>query len=232
MDSNKPTITGVKKRQQIQQANKAVFIWVAFAGIVVTIAVVLSQFMIKQLLFNLEVIGQQTKTNSTLIQNAEAYTPLRTEVSKLISNKELTELRVNKGSNGDNALQVIIDAMPTSDDRLGLAASVQQSILNKSGVRIEQLNFPESAVLAPVSATTSATAPVYGVSEVSFTFKANGSYEQLKKMLDDIHLSIRPISVVAIKLSGESSNMTAEIQAKTYYAIPPTTDLKKETKKP
>lgn len=229
MDSNKPALTGVKKRQQIQQANKAVFMWVAIAGVIVTIAVVLSQFMIKQLLFNLEIINRQTKTNSTLVQNAAAYTPLRTEVSKLISNKELTELRVNKGDNGDNALQVVIDAMPTADDRLGLAASIQQSVLSKSGIRVELLSFPESALPTTETPTTTSTT---GVSEVTFTFKANGTYDQLKKMLEDIHLSIRPISVTGLKLSGESSNMTAEVQAKTYYATPPTTDLKKETLKP
>lgn len=231
MDSDKPAITGVKKRQQIKQANKAVFIWVAIAGIVIAIAVVLSQFMVKQLLFNIKVINTQTKTNAVLIENAKVYTPLRTEVSKLISNKELTDLRLNKDENGDNALQVVIDAMPTQDERLALAASLQQRIFSRSGVRVEQLGFLDGA--ASSGAVVAETTPVAeGIVEVAFAFKVSGSYDQMKRMFEDMQLSIRPISVTNLKLSGENSNMTAEIQAKTYYSVPPTTDMKKETVKP
>jgi Tfp pilus assembly protein PilO len=229
MDNNKQAITGVKKRQQIKQANKLVFIWVAAAGVFVAIAIVLSQMMIKQLMFNLEVIGLQTSTNNTLVQNAETYAPLRTEVSKLIANKELNELRIDKSETGDNSLQVVIDAMPTVDDRLSLAASLQQTILNKSGVRIEQLSFPEEVAL--VDATAVQVAPTQeGIGEIPFTFKILGSYEQIKKTLEDIQLSIRPISITNIQLAGASSEMTAEVTAKTFYAVPPTTALKKETK--
>jgi|JI6StandDraft_1071083.scaffolds.fasta_scaffold21640_4 Tfp pilus assembly protein PilO len=230
MDSNKPAITGVKKRQQIQQANKAVFIWVALAGVVIAIAIVLSQFMVKQLLFNIKVINTETKTNAVLIENAEVYAPLRTEVSKLISNKELTELRLDKNENGDNALQVVIDAMPTEDDRLSLAASLQQRIFSRSGVRIEQLSVSSGDSLAGDPAV--AVSQTEGVVEVPFTFEVSGTYEQIKKLFNDMQLSIRPISVTAVKLSGENSNMTAEIQAKTYYSEPATTDMKKETLKP
>jgi Tfp pilus assembly protein PilO len=231
MDNNKPTITGVKKRQQIQQANRAVFIWVAIAGVVIAIALVLSQFMVKQLLFNIKVINAQTKTNAVLIENAKVYSPLRTEVSKLISNKELTELRLNKAENGDNALQVIIDAMPTEDDRLSLAASLQQRIFSRSGVGIEQFSFVDGTTSAEV-AVVEATPTTAGLVEIPFIFKVSGSYDQIKKLFDDMQLSIRPISVTNIKLTGENSNMTAEVQAITYYAIPPTTDMKKETIKP
>lgn len=230
MDNNKQAVTGVKKRLQIRQANKLVFIWVAAAGVFVAIAIVLSQMMVKQLMFNLEVIGLQTSTNNTLIQNAEAYAPLRTEVSKLIANKELNDLRVDKSENGDNSLQVVIDAMPTVDDRLSLAASLQQTILNKSGVRIEQLSFPEEVAL--VDPTVVEVAPAKeGIGEIPFTFKILGSYEQIKKTLEDIQLSIRPISITNIQLGGASSDMTAEVTAKTFYAVPPTTALKKETKR-
>lgn len=231
MDSNKPVLTGVKKRQQIHNANKAVFIWVAISGVVLAVAIVLAQVMIKQFMFNMSIIEIQRNTNATLIKNAEAYNPLRTEVSKLVANQRLSDLRTNKGENGDNSLQVVIDAMPTVDDGLGLAASLQQSILSKSGVRIEQLSI-NSGAATPVSDTGVEGATTEGIVDVSFNFKAVGSYDQLKKMFEDMQLSIRPISVTEFKLSGDSATMTAEVQAKSFYAIPPTTDLKKETKSP
>ncbi len=232
MDSNKTAITGVKKRQQISKANKAVFIWVTIAGVVLAVAVVLAQVMIKQFMFNVSIIDIQRNTNATLIKNAETYDPLRTEVSKLIANERLSALRTDKDEDGDNALQVVIDSMPTVDDRLSLAASLQQAVLSQSGVRIEQLGITDGATVLTTEPTETAGTETEGLKEVFFTFKAVGTYDQIKKMLDDMQLSIRPISVTELRLSGESSTMTAEIQAKSYYATPPTTDLKKETKKP
>ncbi len=232
MEDNKQVITGVKKRQQIHKANKAVFVWVTIAGVVLAVAVVLAQVMVKQLMFNISIIDIQRNTNATLVKNAEEYDPLRTEVSKLIANQRLSDLRINKGEDGDNALQVVIDAMPTVDDRLSLAASLQQAVLSRSGVRIEQLSITDGATVAVTAEGAEVETVPEGLKEVAFTFKAVGTYDQIKKMFEDMQLSIRPISVIDLKLSGESSTMTAEVQAKSFYAIPPTTDLKKETKKP
>lgn len=228
MDSNKPTLTGVKKRQQIHQANKVVFIWVAIAGVVLAVAVVLAQVMVKQFIYNTKVISAQQTTNTTLVNNEKQYEPLRVEVSKLIANQRLNDLRVNKVDGGDNALQVVIDAMPTTGDPLATAASISQSVLSQSGVRIEQLSFVDGSTAA-VDPSVTQTAQTAGIVEMPFSVKVSGTYDQIKKMLDDMQLSIRPFSVTSIKLSGVSSNMTAEVNASTYYAVPPTTDL---TKKP
>lgn len=232
MDNNKPAIVGVKKRQQIKNANKAVFIWVAAAATVVMIAVVLSQFMLKQFFFNADVISAQGKTNNILKDNAKNYEPLRIGVLKLLSSKQLTALKI---SPDDNALQVVIDAMPTENDQIGLAASLQQSVLTKSGVMVERLNFDAGVPAASTPTTpaaTTASTPAGSLNEVTFSLKATGTYDQIKKLLEDFHKSIRPISVVAIKLSGSSGSIVAEIQAKTFYATPQTTDMTKETKKP
>lgn len=231
MDSNKPAITGVKKRQQIHKANRTVFLWVAIAGVIVAIAVVLSQFMIKQLIFNWKIIDHETKANATLVENAKAYTDLRAEITKLLANKELNELRVNKAENGDNALQVVIDAMPTVDDRIALAAALQQSIISKSGVKLDSLGFTDGGSQTDATGAPVSTAPE-GVSEIPFNFKVSGTYDQVKKLFADMQLSIRPVSVTGIKLSGTSNALVAEIDAKMYYGTPVTTDLKQKKETP
>ena len=53
METSKPTITGFKKHQQIQQANKVVFIWVTIAAAVIAVTVVLAQFMFIKFFFNI-----------------------------------------------------------------------------------------------------------------------------------------------------------------------------------
>lgn len=229
MEAKAPSVNGMKKRQQIQHTNKLVFIWVAAAAIAVTIAIVLSQFLIREFWFNGKILSALGTSNDTLKSNIQAYDSLKGEVVKLLANSRLNDLRVNKNAGGDNALQVVIDAMPTSDDRLALAASLQQSVLNRSGVKIDQLTFTDTGVTEPTQETIVSDSDFI---EVPFTFKATGTYDQLKNMFADLQLSIRPISVTNIKLSGTSSTMTAEIQANTFYSTPPTTDLTKEEIKP
>lgn len=230
------SVTGMKKREQIIHTNKMVFLWVAAAAVAVTIAIVLSQFLVRQFMFNGKIISALNTSNATLEQNIDKYDDLKREVVKLLANQRLNDLRINKDAGGDNALQVVIDAMPTSDDRLALAAALQQSILSRSGVQIDNLTFTDASAATDPAAgavTTPATTAVRNDAvEVPFTFKAIGTYDQLKKMFADMQLSIRPISVTSVKLSGEGSAMNAEIQASTYYAVPKTTDLKKQEIKP
>lgn len=195
MEANKQSLTGVKKRQQIQAANRIVFIWVAIAAAIVSIALVLTQFMVKQFLYNNKVYGKQIETNTILLNSAKAYDPLKDEVTKLVTNAELTRLRVDAT---DNPLQVIIDAMPTSDDRIGLAASLQQVILAKSGATIESIGLASDQTSSGSQALP-ADLPA-GVSPIPFSFVATGTYDTMRAMFDSIHSSIRPIDIVSVKL--------------------------------
>ena len=228
METTKPAITGVKKRQQIQQANKIVFIWVGIAGVAVAVAIVLAQFMIRQFIFNTSVISAQAKTNDVLVKNIAEYEPLKTEVSKLVANQDLSRLRVQEQ---DSALQVIIDAMPTTNEPIALIASLQQVILAKSGAQISDVSL--AAVLEDTGIPIEGdTATISGVQTVDFNVKTSGSYESIVKLLQDMHNSIRPISVTGLKLSGSNANMQADITAQTYYATPKTVDMTKETINP
>lgn len=220
METSRPGLTGVKKRQQIQQANKTVFIWVSIAAVVVTIAIVLAQFMVKQFIFNNQILGYESTAADNLKASIDAYEPLKKSVANLTANQDLTVLRV---SPSDNAVQVVIDAMPTVDDRIALAASLQQVILARSGAKIDGFSFMQSA-----NTTTVATANT-SYQEITFGVQATGPYDTIRKLLDDIHHSLRPISVTSLKLSGASSNMQVQIQATTYYALPRTADIKTKT---
>ncbi len=228
METKQPGITGLKKRQQIQSANKSVFLWVTVAAVLVTISLVLSQFLFKEFMFKNRIIGKMMNTNATLDRNIKNYVPLKQEVSKLMANPELAALKVEPT---DIALQPIIDAMPTVDDRVALATSLQQAVLAKSGVTIESLStntFTNGGGMATsVKNTASSTA-----TEVPFVVRVSGSYDQLKKCFEDMHRSIRPISIQKIVLSGNGTKLMADIEAVTYYASPKTTALTEEAVKP
>ncbi|MFZ1458674.1 MAG: hypothetical protein WAT17_02225 [Candidatus Saccharimonadales bacterium] len=227
METSKPAVTGFKKRQQIQQANRVVFIWVTIAAAALAITVVMAQFMVKQFMFNNVVIGAEVKANSTVQKNITVYDSLKSEVAKLYSNPMLGKLKADPS---DTALQVVIDAMPTEDDRVALLASLQQIIFAKSGVHVEAISFND--VAATPSAATPGTSASSGVIAIPFTAKVTGNYDSIKQLLVDLNHSIRPIKVTSLKITGASNSMTAELEAETYFAAPDTVDLKQETKKP
>jgi len=226
VEANKPAVTGLKKRQQIQQANKTVFIWVTIASALVAIAIVMTQFLYKEFMFNARVIAAKQTTNARLKSNLEAYQPLKEEVGKLLADKDLTRLRVRPE---DTALQTIIDAMPTYDDRVAFATSLQRVVLVKSGVGINVLAVQEGAIgrdgvpLAAIGTTS------YIATEMPFTVTFGGSYGQLYKAFQDMQHSIRPISVNNIKLSGSGDILRVDVQAVTYYASPRSIQLLKES---
>ncbi len=223
------SITGVKKRQSIDRSGRIVFVWVTIASVVVTVAIILAQAVFKQMMFNNKVTSAYSKTNSTIVKNIKSYDTLRTEVGKLIANKELTALRVMPE---DTAVQVVIDALPTTNDTVSLAASLQQSVLARSGVKIESITFVGSDATTTTSTGISKSqsqSTQSSLAEIPFIVQASGSYEVIQRMISDMSKSIRPISIQNVKLSGASTNMQVQVQAKTYYAVPPTIDLGKET---
>lgn len=218
-----PKLTGVKKRQQIEQANKTMFLWIIAASVAVAVCLVLAQFMVRQFVYNSKVIGEKAKAQQILDRNIDSVDSLKQEVNKLIANNELTALRV---SPSDTALQVIIDALPTSDDRAGLATSLQQVILARSGITIDSISVTGQSISsdATATATTNVSTPI----EIPFNITVVGDYAKLTQTITDLERSIRPISVDVIDVQGSGSTLRATISAKTFYLPPKSVEVQKK----
>lgn len=106
-------LTGLSKRQQLENTNKAIFLWVAAAAFVCTLSIVALQFIIRQGIFNIKIISAQQKTVDTLENNIQNAEGLKQNVNALLANQSLAKLRA---AEGDTPFQVIIDALPTSGD--------------------------------------------------------------------------------------------------------------------
>jgi Tfp pilus assembly protein PilO len=227
-----PKLTGLKKRQQIQQANKTMFIWVAAASVALAICLVLAQFMVRQLMYNNKVIGEKAKTQQILDRNLQTFDTLKKEVTKLTANSDLTALRV---ADTDTALQVIIDALPTEDDRAVLGTSLQQVVLARSGVGISSINVTQTGVASLATAaapTTTTVAPSKTPSEIVFDVVVVGNYAQIASAIKDMEHSIRPISINSIKLEGSGQMLSATISARTYYLPGKTVELTQKPVRP
>lgn len=222
---DKASLTGIKKRQQIKSANKMVFAWIVAASLVVGICGVFAQFLIRQLMFNNKIYGALTETQTTLQTNIDAYDGLKSSVVKLLADSNLNALRNGENS---NALQVIIDALPTEENRSSFATSMQTKVLGPAGVTISSFSVVGSNTDAETQTAIDGTDAL----PYNFTFSISGNYSQIQQAIRNMERSIRPITIQSLDIQGTSEKMEASITATTYYQPAKDIQLKEEEIKP
>lgn len=218
-------LTGLKKRQQIASANKMIFVWVIIASVVVSLCGVTMQFLVRQAIFNQKIINEKLKTQSTLSKNIENVAKLKQNIDALQADTNLAQVKANPE---DTNLKVVLDALPTTDDRTALGASLQQVILPKSGVNTSDLTTVSAndSQAADPSLTSPASTPEVPTS--NFTFAATGDYVRIKSMLSDLERTIRPINVQKLSLQSVDGQVKATVDGVSYYLPSQTVQLGKK----
>lgn len=221
--------TALRKRQQIEKANRSMFAWVAGASVIVAFAVVAAQFMIQQGMFNEKVLNEKRATDHTLSQNLEAVDTLKGEVNTLLANNSLAAARAQSD---DSNLQVVLDALPPTQDSLNLGTSLQSVLLGGNVQRIDSLIVDAAAAAQDEFVQDASQVGTTGPVEIPFQFTINGNYDQIKNALLALERSIRPIQVRAINIEGSDNSLTAAIDAVTYYQAGKTIELQEKTVTP
>jgi hypothetical protein len=203
-----PRLTGLKKRQQIELAGRNMFIWVVVAAVAVSFCIATGQYLFAKWQYNNRILGAKYTAIDTLTQNITNAQKLKTEVDSLVANIDLASVKTNAN---DSNLKSILDALPTVSDPAAMATSLQEVILNSSGVTIETITVPQETV-----DTASAEVPP-SPQEMKISFIVSGSYDKIKALMNDLERTIRPIKVSGLNLSGSDANLRATIEATTYY---------------
>lgn len=205
-----------RKRYQIAKANKAMFVWVAIASAIVGAAGVFSVFLYQKLEFNQKVIATKQESSRILKKNADVFPKLQQNITALSANENLLKSRAK---DGDSALQVILDAMPSSVNTAALGSSLQQVLLKVDDVTIDSLVVGEADELSTENL-------------INFTFTVSvgpdGS-DRLSRVLQNLESSIRPINVLTSTIETDSRGMKMTIGATAAYQ--PAKSIELETKK-
>lgn len=225
--------SGLKKRQQIENAGKTMFLWVAIASVAVSICVVTVQFLFQQWSYNNRVLSAKYKAADTLKSNIENAKKLQDDVNGLVSNEALASVKTNTN---DPNTKSVLDALPSRFDATALATSLQQAILSRSGVTIESISVPSDqgdtgAATTTGGTTTTAATPDAKPQEMKFDISVSGSYDKIRSTMLDLERTIRPIKVTAVTLDGDDTAMTATISAVTYYQPAKSASIKQEVVK-
>jgi hypothetical protein len=202
------------KRAMISKDSQVVLIWAIAASIIFSACAVLSWSFIEDITYNGKVIGELNSTNKALKDNKSASDTIKTELGKLNDDENLIQLRA---STDDSALQVVLDALPTVDNRASLAASLQDEILTPSrsdNVSLQNINMNDAS--SSENRTTTGGKTVSGPQPIDFSFVLLGDEAAIQKALKNIERTIRPIVVTNMTINS-GNELRVTIGARTYY---------------
>jgi len=226
-------VVAMRKRTQIAQASRMMFIWVAIVSVIVGFAIVATIFLTQKLLFNEKILTQKEKTVATLNANNKVVSELEAQVRALDSNQALIG---NKASPDDQAVQVILDALPSDANSPALGASLQQKLLaNIAGLTVESLQVdPVAGIETATGSASSTTSSTVNSTENQITFRlsVSGDETALKQVLQRLESSIRTIDIQTLTIESQSGKRILTIQARAFYEPAKVVELKDKTVKP
>jgi hypothetical protein len=226
----------IRKRQQIANANRMMFTWVAVVSAVVGIALVVSIFLLQKAWFNEKILGEKSKTASTLVHNNEVIGKLKDEIRVLNTNEDL---KSSMAPGESEPIQAVLDALPSEANSSAFGSSLQEKFLNDPALTIESLNVdPVAGVesqsdsnVQDASADTTAT----GDNQITFRFSVStdvNNASALKNLLQRLERSIRAIDLTALTVETQGTKLVLTVDGHAFYEPAKTVELKDKTVKP
>lgn len=209
----------IRKRTQIASANRVMFLWVAGVSVVFGISLVAVIFLTQMLFFNERVLQEKNRTIATLDMNNINITELEKQVRVLNTNQALINV---KSKPDDQAVQVILDALPSDANSLALGASLQNKLLaGISGLTLNSLQVDPvigiESLNGDISVVDASSTILDTQNEITFGFSVNGDEKALKQVLLNLEKSIRTIDVVSLKIESQGTTRMLSVQARAFY---------------
>jgi hypothetical protein len=228
--------TAIRKRQQIANANRMMFMWVAAVSVIVGFAIVASLFLYQKAQFNEKVLGVKSKTVATLVANNKNVNDLKDQVRVLNTNEAL---KASMAVNEDQPIQVVLDALPADANSSAFGASLQEKFLKTTDLKVESLSVDpiigaESQTSSNVlNASSGATAPQNN--QITFKFSVSSDINNasaLKSLLQRLERSIRAIDLTSVTIETQGNRLVLTVNGRAFYEPSQTIELKDKLVKP
>lgn len=226
-------VTAMRKRTQIASANRVMFLWIAGVSVVFGVSLVGVMFLTQMLFFNERVLQAKNQTVSTLDTDINNVKPLQNQVDVLNTNQALIS---SKAKPDDQAVQVILDALPSDANSLALGASLQNKLLaGIKGLTLDSLQVDPVVGIESLGGDTSVTNTSPNLSdtqnEITFRFSVNGDETALKQVLLNLESSIRTIDIISLKIESQGATRMLSVQGRAFYEPARVVQLKDMTVK-
>jgi hypothetical protein len=216
----------LRKRSQIAKANRTMFFWVAGASALVGVALVVSVFLVQKIMFNEKVLAEKDKTVATLQKNNDNVSELEANVRVLDTNSLLAN---TKASPTDQAIQVILDALPSDANSLALGASLQNILLaGIPGLKLDSLQVDPVVGIESLQtdAAVASTDVTSSQPEITFKFAVSGSEAALKEALVRLERSIRAIDILSLRIESQGTERIMTVNGRAFYEPTRVVELK------
>lgn len=203
------------------------FLWVAGVSVIFGVSLVAAVFLVQMLFFNERVLYAKDQTVSTLDTNIKNVDPLQKNENVLNTNSALESI---KAKPDDEAVQVILDALPSDANSLALGASLQNKLLNGiNGLTLDSLQVDPVAGIESLSGDTSSvvdasTATSDSQNQITFHFSVKGDETALKLALVNLERSIRTIDITTLKIESQGPTRMLTVEGRAFYE--PVRDVK------
>ncbi len=220
----------LRKRQQIENAGKTMFLWVAGAAAIVGLALVLSFSLFERITFNQKVIDEKNETASTLRENNELVEELKENIRVLNTDQGLVDTPRVEDS---EPISAILDGLPSRANSSALGASLQQKLLVNGGVSIDSLVVDPIAGVEDDEDSDSEA----GENEITFQFvisaAAGQSGEQaMREVLRNIEKSIRVIDLASLTIEQSNNKITLSAEGRAFYQPEKKVELSEKAVRP
>lgn len=225
--------TALRKRTQISKTNRMMLLWIAAASVIVGSALVVSYFLAQKLFFNEKVLSEKEKTVATLQANNSVVSALKDQVRVLDANAALAKVKANPD---DQALQVILDALPADANSLALGASLQNKLLaGIPGLSLESLQVDPVVgveVSGDAAVQDASLSDSVSSNQITFQFSVIGDQAALKQVLNNLERSIRAIDITSLRIENQGSQQLMSVQGRAFYEPAKTVELHDKAVKP
>ncbi len=192
------------KHNLIDRSNRNMFIVVAIAGVLLSFTIVASIAMSQRMSYQGKVISARDRADKQLQANLKAVTSLMSSYQSFDSAAESVIGSIDPNS------KVVLDALPSKYDFPALTNSLQ-AMMNNAGLSGITISGTDDEATAEQNSQD--PKPV----EIPISFSGRGSYDNVKKFVDTLQLSIRPFKVTKLNISGSQGAITVTVTAVTYY---------------
>lgn len=201
------------KRLQIDKANASMVVILAVSAFIAVFSLVASKGLLSQRSYQSRVITEKKKALTQLKANNEAATQLVSAYKTFLSAPDNIIGGIPTGTgdrDGDNA-KIVLDALPSKYDFPALITSIEK-VLTARNYAIDSIVGVDDE-LNQVQTADTKVQPV----AMPFDVKILGNLDTAQGVLDVLQLSIRPMELVKIELSGDDAKLTISVNANSYY---------------
>lgn len=200
------------KRLAINKDNSTIFIVVGVAAFLIVFSLIASYALIKQSAYQGRVIGKKKDALKQLETNTQEVETLKKSYQTFADQEKNVLGGSSKGSgerDGENP-RLVLDALPSKYDFPALASSLEKLFKPYS---IDSITGTDDEIAQGSAQSSTDPQSV----EIPFSVAMKGSSQQTKEVLSIFERSIRPFQIQKVTLTGDASQISVNVNAKTYF---------------